>query len=113
MIQKYNVLVKKAVNGAHCLFSVVVGFAFLLSCCDHIPALTSPKTANHHALVIYMDDDVIDLSDAQTYKETMQRLDQESVCPCAVCDKRMSCEQMRECKSYAEWRRKYMRRRFG
>lgn len=59
-----------------------------------------------------MDEDVIDLSDEQTYKETMRKLDRESVCPCAECVKRLTCETPQYCVDYKRWRKLYMQRRY-
>jgi len=59
-----------------------------------------------------MDDDVIDLSDEKTFKEEMRRLDRESVCPCAYCIKRLTCDRPHYCIDYKAWRKKYLQRNY-
>ncbi len=112
MIRKYNVFVKKTVTGHAVFFSGDWLIIFLLFF-DIFPQETSPAVGHHTKRYTCMDEDVIDLSDEQTYKETMRKLDKESVCPCAECVKRLTCETPHYCIDYKRWRKLYMQRRYG
>jgi len=57
-------------------------------------------------------DGTIDISDPATFKAEMQRLDRESVCPCAECVKRMICTDAHHCIDYKKWRKKYLMRNY-
>lgn len=110
--QKYNVSVKKAVTEHAVFFSgdwlYHLSFSLTYSLTCDISCGRSPQLEDAS-----MDDDVIDLSDEQTYKETMRKLDKESVCPCAECVKRLTCEAPHYCVDYKRWRKLYMQRRYG
>ena len=111
MIPKYNVFVKKTVSGTAVFFSGDWLIIFLLFLTYSLNK-TSPAVSHHTKRYTRMYEDVIDLSDEQTYKETMRKLDRESVCPCAECVKRLTCDAPHYCIDYKKWRKLYMQRRY-